>query len=136
MTTAELTDEQREARRTRTRDLIEARLTERLGDAGRKIHTGRSRNDQVLVATRLWLKDRLACVAASCRESAEVALARAETARAASTVATPPPASAVVAPPRASDPAVPSVAPDGRRVALVKVTEDPEWEPGEDEDEL
>ncbi|REM97167.1 argininosuccinate lyase, partial [Mycobacterium tuberculosis] len=36
---------------------IEARLTERLGDAGRKIHTGRSRNDQILVATRLWLKD-------------------------------------------------------------------------------
>ncbi|HAI47053.1 MAG TPA: argininosuccinate lyase, partial [Stenotrophomonas sp.] len=28
---------------------IEARLTERLGDAGRKIHTGRSRNDQILV---------------------------------------------------------------------------------------
>jgi argininosuccinate lyase len=36
---------------------IEARLTERLGDAGRRIHTGRSRNDQILVATRLWLKD-------------------------------------------------------------------------------
>ena len=36
---------------------IEARLTERLGDAGRKIHTGRSRNDQILVATRLWLKE-------------------------------------------------------------------------------
>ena len=35
---------------------IEARLIERLGDAGRKVHTGRSRNDQVLVATRLWLK--------------------------------------------------------------------------------
>ena len=34
---------------------IEARLTERLGDAGRRIHTGRSRNDQILVATRLWL---------------------------------------------------------------------------------
>jgi argininosuccinate lyase len=57
---------------------IEARLVERLGDAGRKIHTGRSRNDQVLVATRLWLKDRLARVAASCSEAAEVALARAE----------------------------------------------------------
>ncbi|GAB3095751.1 argininosuccinate lyase [Lysobacter terrae] len=57
---------------------IEARLVERLGDAGRKIHTGRSRNDQILVATRLWLKDRLARVAALCRESAEVALARAE----------------------------------------------------------
>ena len=37
---------------------IEARLTERLGDAGRKVHTGRSRNDQILVATRLWLKDK------------------------------------------------------------------------------
>ena len=35
---------------------IEARLIERLGDAGRKVHTGRSRNDQVLVATRLWLQ--------------------------------------------------------------------------------
>ena len=57
---------------------IEARLTERLGDAGRRIHTGRSRNDQVLVATRLWLKDRLAQVAALCRECADVALARAD----------------------------------------------------------
>ncbi len=60
---------------------IEARLTERLGDAGRKIHTGRSRNDQVLVATRLWLKDRIARVEALCRESAEVALARADAER-------------------------------------------------------
>jgi argininosuccinate lyase len=57
---------------------IEARLVERLGDAGKKIHTGRSRNDQILVATRLWLKDRLARVAALSRESAEVSLARAE----------------------------------------------------------
>jgi argininosuccinate lyase len=57
---------------------IEARLTERLGDAGRKIHTGRSRNDQVLVATRLWLKERLARVAALSREVARVALDRAE----------------------------------------------------------
>ncbi|MEG3190750.1 argininosuccinate lyase [Lysobacter sp. D1-1-M9] len=57
---------------------IEARLVQRLGDAGRKIHTGRSRNDQVLVATRLWLKDRLARVVALCRETAGVALARAE----------------------------------------------------------
>ncbi len=60
---------------------IEARLTERLGDAGRKIHTGRSRNDQVLVATRLWLKDRIARLEALCRESAEVALARADAER-------------------------------------------------------
>ena len=56
---------------------IEARLTERLGDAGRKIHTGRSRNDQVLVATRLWLKDRLAQLALLSREIARVALDRA-----------------------------------------------------------
>ena len=58
---------------------IEARLVERLGDAGRKIHTGRSRNDQVLVATRLWLKDAArATLAALPRERATVALARAE----------------------------------------------------------
>ena len=57
---------------------IESRLVERLGDAGRRIHTGRSRNDQILVATRLWLKDRLARLQALCVEAAEVALARAE----------------------------------------------------------
>jgi argininosuccinate lyase len=56
---------------------IEARLTERLGDTGRKIHTGRSRNDQVLVATRLWLKDRLATLHAIAREVARIALDRA-----------------------------------------------------------
>jgi len=57
---------------------IEAWLIERLGDAGKKIHTGRSRNDQILVATRLWLKDQLARVDALAREVAEVSLARAE----------------------------------------------------------
>lgn len=56
---------------------IEARLTERLGDAGRKIHTGRSRNDQILVATRLWLKDKLERVAQISIEVAKVALDRA-----------------------------------------------------------
>ena len=57
---------------------IEARLVERLGDTGRRIHTGRSRNDQVLVATRLWLKEKLAELGAMCREIAQQALARAE----------------------------------------------------------
>jgi argininosuccinate lyase len=57
---------------------IEARLTERLGDTGRRIHTGRSRNDQILVATRLWLKERLAELQQLCRDCATVALARAE----------------------------------------------------------
>ncbi len=33
---------------------IENRLTAKLGEAGRKIHTGRSRNDQVIAALRLW----------------------------------------------------------------------------------
>ena len=56
---------------------IEARLTERLGDAGRKVHTGRSRNDQILVATRLWLKAKLRAVFESCRATAEVCLDRA-----------------------------------------------------------
>lgn len=57
---------------------IEARLIERLGDTGRRIHTGRSRNDQVLVATRLWLKQKLEALFVSCRAVAHVALARAE----------------------------------------------------------
>ncbi len=56
---------------------IEAYLTEKLGDAGRKVHTGRSRNDQILVATRLWMKDKLAALLASCREIATVCLRRA-----------------------------------------------------------
>jgi argininosuccinate lyase len=57
---------------------IESRLTERLGDAGRKIHTGRSRNDQILVATRLWLKEKLSRVSELSLQIAKVALDRAE----------------------------------------------------------
>ena len=57
---------------------IEARLVERLGDAGKKVHTGRSRNDQVLVATRLWLKEKLARVAALSQQTARIALDRAQ----------------------------------------------------------
>ncbi len=38
---------------------IENYLVENTGDSGKKIHTGRSRNDQVLVAVRLFLKDYL-----------------------------------------------------------------------------
>ena len=57
---------------------IEARLVERLGDAGKRIHAGRSRNDQVLVATRLWLKEQLGQVHAIAREVAGIALERAE----------------------------------------------------------
>jgi argininosuccinate lyase len=35
---------------------VEARLVELIGDAGRKLHTGRSRNDQVATDLRLWLR--------------------------------------------------------------------------------
>lgn len=38
---------------------IEALLTERLGETGKKIHSGRSRNDQVLVDLKLFLKDEI-----------------------------------------------------------------------------
>ncbi len=38
---------------------IEIWLTDKAGDLGAKVHTGRSRNDQIAVATRLYLKDRL-----------------------------------------------------------------------------
>ncbi len=36
---------------------IEARLSERVGDAGRRLHTARSRNDQVATDFRLWVRD-------------------------------------------------------------------------------
>ncbi len=58
---------------------IESRLVERLGTVGKKIHTGRSRNDQVLVATRLWLKDKLMALSDTCRQVAKIALQRART---------------------------------------------------------
>ncbi len=35
---------------------IEARLTERIGEAGKRLHTGRSRNDQIATDIRLWLR--------------------------------------------------------------------------------
>ena len=38
---------------------IEAELTRRIGITGKKLHTGRSRNDQVATDVRLWLRDQL-----------------------------------------------------------------------------
>ena len=38
---------------------IEARLTQLVGDAGKRLHTGRSRNDQVATDVRLWLRDEM-----------------------------------------------------------------------------
>jgi argininosuccinate lyase len=57
---------------------IEVFLTEKAGDIGAKVHTGRSRNDQVAVATRLYLKYQLqrlirldGQIALACLEKAE-----------------------------------------------------------------
>lgn len=57
---------------------IEANLTERFGDLGKKIHTGRSRNDQVLVATRLYLRAMLEKVRQQTLAIATACLQRAE----------------------------------------------------------
>jgi len=57
---------------------IEMFLTEKAGDAGAKVHTGRSRNDQVAVATRLYLKDRLGRLLRLNGRIAESCLAKAE----------------------------------------------------------
>jgi argininosuccinate lyase len=41
---------------------IERALIERLGDVGRKLHTGRSRNDQVVTDVKLWVRDAIDAV--------------------------------------------------------------------------
>ncbi len=46
---------------------IESALTERIGDAGKKLHTGRSRNDQVATDVRLWLRDEIGAIGAELR---------------------------------------------------------------------
>jgi len=43
---------------------IEARLTQIIGDVGKKLHTGRSRNDQVATDVRLYLRDEIDLIAA------------------------------------------------------------------------
>ena len=58
---------------------IESWLTDMLGDIGGKIHTGRSRNDQVAVALRLYMKDRLKRLQATCTQIASVLLNRIKT---------------------------------------------------------
>ncbi len=57
---------------------VERRATEIAGPAGAKIHTGRSRNDQVATDLRLWTKEALASVAAGVLALQEVLAARAD----------------------------------------------------------
>ena len=53
---------------------IEFELTKKLGDTGKKIHTARSRNDQVLVAQQLYFKDNLQQISGKTRELIDVLL--------------------------------------------------------------
>jgi argininosuccinate lyase len=57
---------------------IEARLIEKTGDAGKKLHTGRSRNDQVALDVRLFLKTELARIEIGLRGFLGVFVDRAE----------------------------------------------------------
>ena len=50
---------------------IEARLTQLIGDAGKKLHTGRSRNDQVATDIRLYLRDEIDLIGAELRRLQE-----------------------------------------------------------------
>lgn len=57
---------------------LEARLTELVGPVGAKLHTGRSRNDQVAVTLRLYLRDRLEGMVGALRGLLEQLLLQAE----------------------------------------------------------
>jgi argininosuccinate lyase len=47
---------------------VEAELTARIGEAGKRLHTGRSRNDQVAVDIRLYLRDAISGIVAQIEE--------------------------------------------------------------------
>jgi argininosuccinate lyase len=49
---------------------LEVRLTERIGEAGARVHLGRSRNDQVLAALRLYLRDAVTALSTGAQEVA------------------------------------------------------------------
>jgi len=57
---------------------VEARLIEMIGDTGRKLHTGRSRNDQVATDFRLWLREEVDGISGSIRKTQQALLDLAE----------------------------------------------------------
>ncbi len=57
---------------------IEKRLTALIGDAGKRLHTGRSRNDQVATDIRLWLRDAIDTILELIREFQHAVLELAE----------------------------------------------------------
>jgi len=50
---------------------LESLLTARIGEAGKRVHLGRSRNDQVLTALRLYLRDAIEEIAAAAKAAAD-----------------------------------------------------------------
>ena len=56
---------------------IEARLTERIGEAGKRLHTARSRNDQVATDFRLWVRDAIDGISAQITDLMRVLASRA-----------------------------------------------------------
>ncbi len=57
---------------------IEARLTQLVGDAGKRLHTGRSRNDQVATDVRLWLREEIDLITGLLTELQKALLTMAE----------------------------------------------------------
>ena len=57
---------------------VELELTRKLGDIGKKIHSGRSRNDQVLVDLRLFFRDEIQCVTKEMKELFDVLIEKSE----------------------------------------------------------
>ena len=57
---------------------IEGRLVELIGDSGKKLHTGRSRNDQVATALRLWLRARVDAIDIALKDAQRAILDAAE----------------------------------------------------------
>lgn len=67
--TLEITDEYEDIH-----SFVEANLIDRIGDAGKKLHTGRSRNDQVALDMRLYTRDEIEAVDTLLKELLEVLL--------------------------------------------------------------
>ena len=61
---------------------VEAELTRRIGDVGKRLHTARSRNDQVALDVRLYLRDESAALTGEVRALIDALLAQAEAHRA------------------------------------------------------
>ena len=58
---------------------VEQVLTERIGDVGKKLHTARSRNDQVALDTRMYLREQIDAITALVKELIAAVVCKAET---------------------------------------------------------